>query len=591
MGRQLISSGVVRPGLLGASYALLSIASVSLTRFDGGAAFIWLASAPLLVALLSRPARDWPGPLFCCAVGSCVSTTFFGIGAWAALPLAAVLVAGAALAAALLRLFKAERAPLDTVAAFARFVAVVAIIVPGLSAWPAAMLICAANGQPLASAAVPWFAAHALGFLTFSPLLLLIRQRAALAEFRVQVGRAPCQVIAVGLALVAVCIASFWQSSLPLLFLPLLPLVISAFLVGRLGAALALLVLAGIGGAFTLANHGPVALMAGTAGAKAQLFQFYLAVAVMMVLPVAAELRRREALFLRLQESEAGMRLLTDHLGDPILHTDVDGVVRYASPALERLSGVSPAEIVGHAHESIIVTEDHAVMRLARKAALADPDHTVTAEYRVSLPAGGIGWRETQLRAYRDGDGQPAGVVLVVRDTTERRRQVEALERAAASDPLTGLTNRRGFFDALERASAAAGGDQACLAIFDIDHFKQVNDLFGHTAGDRVLQAVAGQAQLALRGSDLLGRVGGEEFAVLLPEASVFAAQAACERLRRRVEALRVDVGASGAIGVTVSIGLVPIATGLPASAMYDAADRALYAAKHAGRNQLKIAA
>ncbi|WP_242098679.1 sensor domain-containing diguanylate cyclase [Sphingomonas sp. CROZ-RG-20F-R02-07] len=581
----------VHLSLLSVSYALLSIASLTLTRFDGGAAFIWLASTPLLVSLLSRPVRQWKAPLLCCAAGSCFATSLFGIGPWAAVPMAAALMTEAELAATLLRLTGAERAPLDTVKGFSRFAVVVGIIVPGLCALPTAMIICTDNGQPLATAAVPWFAAHSLGFLTFAPLLLLVRQPASLSEFRTLVVRNVPRAVGLLACVVAVCVGTFWQHTLPLLFLPLLPLVAVAFVTGRLGAAIALIVLASVGGGFTLAGYGPVALMAGTPGLKAQFFQFYLVVAVMIVLPVAAELRRRDALFLRLQESDAGLRLLTDHLGDAILHTDVTGVIRYASPSLEGLSGIAPADIVTLPHETIIVAEDHAVMKAAREAALADPDRTVRVDYRVNLPTGEIGWRETQIRAYQDSDGYPAGLVLVVRDSTDRRNEVEALERAAGSDPLTGIANRRAFFAALDDAAGSANARSSCLAIFDIDHFKQVNDRYGHANGDQVLKAVASEAQRALRGSDLLARVGGEEFAAILPDAVLSDAHTACERLRQRVEALCVDAGARGVIRVTVSVGLVEIASGATPSELYEAADQALYAAKHEGRNMLKVAA
>jgi diguanylate cyclase (GGDEF)-like protein len=230
-------------------------------------------------------------------------------------------------------------------------------------------------------------------------------------------------------------------------------------------------------------------------------------------------------------------------------------------------------------------------MKVARAAALADPDQTIRVDYRVNLPTGAVGWRETQVRAYRDGNGYPAGLVLVVRDSTDRRTQVEALERAAGSDPLTGIANRRAFIAALDDAAKFSGERRCCLAIFDIDHFKQVNDRHGHAAGDEVLKAVAGEAQRALRGSDLLARVGGEEFAAILPDAILSDAYTACERLRQRVEALCVDAGLRGKIRVTVSVGLVEITPGTPASALYEAADQALYVAKNEGRNMLKIAA
>ena len=209
MGYVTRLSAGVRLGSLGASYGLLSIASLTLTRFDGGAAFIWLASAPLLVTLLSCPIRKWHRPLLCCAVASCLVTSLFGIGPWAAIPMATLLMAEAAIAAALLRLVGADRMPLDTVSGFSRFATVAGLVVPGLSALPAAAIICAENGQPLVTAAVPWFSAHALGFLTFTPLLLLVRQPAIVSEFRTLVIRDLPRAIALLAFLIVVCVGTF----------------------------------------------------------------------------------------------------------------------------------------------------------------------------------------------------------------------------------------------------------------------------------------------------------------------------------------------------------------------------------------------
>ncbi|MDX1659587.1 MAG: diguanylate cyclase [Nitriliruptorales bacterium] len=172
-------------------------------------------------------------------------------------------------------------------------------------------------------------------------------------------------------------------------------------------------------------------------------------------------------------------------------------------------------------------------------------------------------------------------------------RQSRELEGIANRDELTGVMNRRGFETVFRRELERAGryGHPTALLLLDIDHFKQVNDTHGHPAGDAVLQGVAQEITAAVRGVDRVGRWGGEEFAVLLPETDADAARMVAERIRRLVAQRVVDT-AAGRIAVTVSIGMaVADPDDVPdASALLDTADEALYAAKDRGRNRVEAA-
>lgn len=179
---------------------------------------------------------------------------------------------------------------------------------------------------------------------------------------------------------------------------------------------------------------------------------------------------------------------------------------------------------------------------------------------------------------------------LLYWDVTERRRLDDELRRAAETDPLTGVSDRRRFFTLAAEALAESGasGRPLSLLMVDVDHFKTINDRFGHAAGDEVLRTVARRMAEAVRLEDTVARLGGEEFAVLLPRLDRTAAAAVAERLRTVVADPTVDVE-DGAVAVTVSIGGVTHggAAAAPASvdALLEHADRALYAAKHAGRD------
>jgi len=170
----------------------------------------------------------------------------------------------------------------------------------------------------------------------------------------------------------------------------------------------------------------------------------------------------------------------------------------------------------------------------------------------------------------------------------EAARELEALAALARRDPLTGLANRRAFEEALAREVARAARDGAPLAVIalDVDHFKRVNDAHGHAAGDAVLAEVAARAAQALRAGDLLARVGGEEFAALLPGASLEAAAEAAERVRARIVALPIAAGGAF-LAVTLSAGLAALAQGEDGAALLARADERLYAAKRAGRDRV----
>ncbi len=178
-------------------------------------------------------------------------------------------------------------------------------------------------------------------------------------------------------------------------------------------------------------------------------------------------------------------------------------------------------------------------------------------------------------------------VAEIVAGAIEVREKEEELLRLATQDELTGLANRRSFTDELEREllRTKRSGTSSALMMIDLDHFKQVNDNHGHATGDRLLRHFAECARSVLREVDILGRVGGEEFAAILPDIDIAGAIAAAERLRHELEHSCV-LGESGQLKFTGSIGVTLLQTDDTGyeSAM-KRADRALYAAKKAGRN------
>ncbi len=221
---------------------------------------------------------------------------------------------------------------------------------------------------------------------------------------------------------------------------------------------------------------------------------------------------------------------------------------------------------------------------------------TMETEFRIRHRQGHWVWFHARGRLVERGpEGQPLRVVGLRMDITRRKQAEQQLELLAHTDPLTGVCNRRRFLQLAddELSRAVRHGQSVALLMLDLDHFKNVNDRFGHAGGDSALRAFVDSALSAMRQGDVLARVGGEEFAALLPQTGRDGALALAQRLLQQVRELQVPLDGQ-ALRITVSIGVAlwPMAPGVPTSvdALMAAADRALYQAKSRGRNQVQLA-
>lgn len=184
-------------------------------------------------------------------------------------------------------------------------------------------------------------------------------------------------------------------------------------------------------------------------------------------------------------------------------------------------------------------------------------------------------------------DGAPAGFILLQEDITERKNYEHALEHLATTDHLTNLLNRRAFLESTEKEMRRSHryGQPLTLLMLDVDHFKHINDTYGHPAGDEVLRRIAATTVSLLRDEDLSGRLGGEEFAVALVQVPLAAAVLVAERLRQTISKLVIDFEGRQ-ISATVSIGIAEFGVDADSlTRLINVADQRLYAAKRAGRN------
>ena len=180
------------------------------------------------------------------------------------------------------------------------------------------------------------------------------------------------------------------------------------------------------------------------------------------------------------------------------------------------------------------------------------------------------------------------------REISRLREEVRRSRNEALVDSLTGLANRRAFDERLAArlAESAAGvTPPPCLLMVDIDHFKAINDRYGHGFGDQVLKAVSALLKGLVPAEALTARVGGEEFAILLPDVDITAARSLAEMLRQRVGAARIRRQNSDQTlaRVTISVGLTWHRMDEPSQAFVDRADQALYASKNAGRDRVTV--
>lgn len=285
---------------------------------------------------------------------------------------------------------------------------------------------------------------------------------------------------------------------------------------------------------------------------------------------------------------------LIDHVRDALLVLDHADRITDCNRAAARALGLSRDAILGAPVQQLLPREVTALLQC-----------TVHLRSEVAANiAGRDRWLEVDVTPIDppQGGGQR---LIIARDISERRHTQQALmdsRRAlqaanarlleqSITDPLTGLRNRRFLFQRLreEASRHRRTGLQLGLLLLDIDHFKRVNDTFGHPAGDAALRAVAQTLLQTVRESDVAARVGGEEFAVIAVDTHLQGLRRLAERLRGAVAGIRVPPGTANAMPVTVSIGVATSADLDDVDALFAAADRGLYGAKAAGRNCVVI--
>ena len=295
-----------------------------------------------------------------------------------------------------------------------------------------------------------------------------------------------------------------------------------------------------------------------------------------------------------LRQSQAWINTIVTGLTDyALLTVDADGRARDWNASVERVTGRGSVATVGQAYSVFYPDDAMDPTGVSDRLSEADRSGWSLDEGWRQRADGSRYWGScliAPLHAQGEVLPEDRAYSLVIRDVSDRRDASEALRRAVACDHLTGLANRRALFEAceLELHRWRRAPRPLSMVLIDADHFKAINDRLGHAAGDAVLRHLAAALVATFRTMDVVARLGGEEFVVLLPGCSEQAAMAVAQRLCDSIAASAVDVGGTP-VHYTVSVGVATMDAAVDGvEAFVERADKAMYAAKAAGRNRVE---
>ena len=584
------------PVLFAALYGGIAAVSLATTQTEMGIAIIWPSSGVLVAGLLLLRAPSRAMLLGLIVPVSVLVNLAFGASPGLAIGLTVANVLEGYLAARIARGAKGKCGQFDNPQWVLRF-AFAAICASAASAITASI---AAGALDDPSFLYSWFATVLLGMLIVAPIIVNgVRSLARNTRAQVDTAKA----VAAGAFAVFSIIATFAQTEYPLLFLPVVATVLLTFVLGVTGALIMTCAVTVAATVSVIYGSSPIAFISGRLE-QIYFTQFYLAMIFVSALPLAALLARSRA-----QMAEIARRRAQHEAAQAFAHV---GHWRYClktntsewSDGMFAIYGLDPkVDPARNLEHGSIINEDSDAVRKVLETAVIDRK-PFTLKARIRKQSGEIRYIES-LGDVEIEDGNVAAIFGVLKDVTghvaalqqieAEKKRAEALAdkslRLSETDQLTGIANRRKLLETLDREIARAQREDTDLSIvmIDVDHFKSINDRYGHGVGDEVLKRIAELGSKTLRKGDLFGRLGGEEFLAILPSASTRAATRIGERLRRKCEDLDWEKIAN-VDGVSISLGVARYQFGYDETSLLLAADKALYFSKGAGRNRLTVA-
>lgn len=580
-------------------YFILAAAALELTRGADGVVTVWPASGVAIAGLLLGRRGERIAICIGIALASFLANRIWGGSFATALGLSFANVVEAVIACRLMSDIGRQDGDLFTIGSVLRF---------GLAALAAAVtsgaIACFVAGQGFDRMFLSWVTTVTLGIMIVVPLIMNFMEAASRKRAGMKLSEALRS--AALLALVgAVTVGVFAQSNLPLLFLPMLAVLMATYFLGPTGATCSTLIIAAIGSFATWKGSGPVTLIHADGETAVLFLQFYIFMLLVSALPLAAMLSMRARSFAEVERGKRWLEMSESISKVGHWRVELPSQRLFWSSEIFRIHGLVPGtaptveNAVDFYHE-----DDRAIVR----GALADcleRRQPMSFEARIVRSDGEIRHVYSRTEVETSEDGTNVAIFGIFQDVTERVMAVldmaDARARAEAraseaiilaeTDTLTGIANRRKVLAVLaaEVEQAERQGSDLAIAVLDIDHFKRINDRLGHAVGDQVIRRIAQICAQMIRNTDFVGRVGGEEFVIVLSGTSPEMAIAVAERIRRAIE--NEDWALLGVDPVTASIGLACFVCGMDSDQFLARADGALYRAKRDGRNRLRQAA
>lgn len=587
------------------AYGGLALVALPPGGSASGLMLLWPAAGLVVAILLHAPHRQWFTYLGMAGLGSAAAALLAGESVYFAVACLIAHPAEAWIAARLLR--RRKRQESELLREWLADAASIGIVAPAAGGLIVATTMAVAAGWVWPAHFLNYLFAHSLGIMVFFPFFSLV-VGGSLSRWIESNSPARKLEMAAFLALVAITICgAVWQTGSVAYLMPVLVALIVTCRFGMTAASLSIFVLAlSAWCAEAAGTFIQPALPLGLQG-TVQFLQFYLAVVVICLQPLAGHItqNRRLADALRekdkasdsldmsleakdfvINESQSLYRLLAENMSDIIIKTDREGYILYASPSAEKLTDLHPVELLGKHVLSLIHPSYTASFQSELERVIADgAPASAWHEFLGFSSSGNERWFDTKIRSWRGDDRRVDGAIITMRSIEQRKALEQQLFAAILTDPLTKLTNRRAFNSMLQyHLDAPIDG---CLAIFDIDDFRSINRDFGHEVGDKVLTTVARLLRSLMRKDDIISRIGGERFAVLLSGASPEQAEALCQRVVLTLS----DISGPDGLGgprATVSAGVARIRDSLDET--MKRADAAVVMAKAKGRNRLEMA-
>lgn len=293
-------------------------------------------------------------------------------------------------------------------------------------------------------------------------------------------------------------------------------------------------------------------------------------------------------------DHDVDFRQIVEAANDVIIVTDAQITapgphIIYVNEAFSRLTGYPAEEAIGQSPRMLQYEETSAETRRIMREAL-EKQQAVRVTVKNRTRHGQPYWLDLSIIPLRDAEGRVSHYAAIEREVTEQKQIERELSELSRTDPLTGAQNRRALDEKLDLLLAQRHEDAPfSILVLDIDNFKPINDQHGHHAGDEYLKALVRLLRSALRDNDMIARMGGEEFCIVLPETRHEAASHIAERLRRETEQMTLQLD-NTTIRTTLSIGMAQTAPqDLTSQHLLRRADAALYQAKCTGKNRVCV--